>query len=228
MSKKLFQSITVMFIAFVLFFTTTSHAFASGNSKSEGEVEGSISAVSSASLTITPKKGGANLTVTVDAATRIKRNGKTVLLADLQTGDKVNVKYDKKSFLAMKVDAKAKTTSGNSNSSSKGEVKGGIASVGSGSLTITPKNGGAPITVTIDGTTRVKRNGKTVSAADLQAGDKVEVKYNKMTMLASKIEAKGVKTDGNSNTNSNNNSSDDNSNSNSSNGNTNANSNSVP
>lgn len=72
MSKKLFQSITVMFIAFVLFFTTTSHAFASGNSKSEGEVEGSISAVSSASLTVTPKKGGANLTVTVDDAHQAK------------------------------------------------------------------------------------------------------------------------------------------------------------
>lgn len=60
----------------------------------------------------------------------------------------------------MKVDAKAKTTSGNSNSSSKGEVKGGIASVGSGGLTITPKNGGAPITVTIDGTTASSEMGR--------------------------------------------------------------------
>jgi hypothetical protein len=225
MSKKLLHSITVMFVAFALLFTTTSQAFASSNSKSEGEVEGTISAVSASSISVTPKKGGADVTVNVDAATRIRRDGKVVLISVLQMGDKVSVKYNKTTMLASRVDAKAKKTSDNSNSSSNknGEVNGVISSVGAGTVTITPKKGGAAITISVDGTTRIKRNGKTVDAGGLQAGDKVEVKYNKTTMLASKIEAKGVKINGNSNTNSNSNSSDDNSNSSNSNSNTNSN-----
>ena len=230
MSKKLINFITVMFVAFALLITTASPAFASSNAKSEAEVEGSISSVGSGSISVAPKKGGAAITVSVDGSTRIKRDGKNVAVTDLQAGDRVSVKYNKTTMLALRIDAKAKKPSSNSNSSSNktGEVSGVVSSTGLGTITIT-KRGGSSVTITVDGSTRIKRNGKNVGAADIQSGDKVEVKYNKTTMLASKVEAKGVKTNSNSNSNtnsnsnSNSNSSDDDSNSNS-----NSNSNSTP
>ena len=233
MSKKLVNFITVMFVAFALLITTASPAFASSNAKSEAEVEGSISSVGSGFISVAPKKGGAAITVSVDGSTRIKRDGKNVAVTDLQAGDRVSVKYNKTTMLALRIDAKAKKPSSNSNSSSNktGEVSGVVSSTGLGTITIT-KRGGSSVTITVDGSTRIKRNGKNVGAADIQSGDKVEVKYNKTTMLASKIEAKGVKTNSNSNSNansnSNSNSSDDNSNSSDDDSNSNSNSNSTP
>ena len=118
MSKKLLHSITVMFVAFALLFTTTNQAFASSNSKSEGEVEGTISAVGASSISVTPKKGGGDVTVNVDAATRLRRDGKNVLISVLQTGDKVSVKYNKTTMLASKIEAKGVKINGNSNTNS--------------------------------------------------------------------------------------------------------------
>ncbi|MBI5942958.1 MAG: hypothetical protein HY864_01205 [Chloroflexi bacterium] len=192
MSKKHFNFLTTIFVIFGMLSATSTALADSGGSSSKGEVSGTISAVGASSLTITPKKGGADVTVTVDASTRIKRNGKTALLSDFQVGEKVEAKYDKTSMLASKVEAK--TRSGGSNSN--GELKGTISAVGAGSLTITPKKGGADVTITVDASTRIKRGGKTALLTDLQVGDKVEAKYNKTTMLASKVEAKSATSGG--------------------------------
>lgn len=212
MSKLLKRSILPIFVAFALLISTASSAFASSLPKSEAEMEGTILSLSGSSLSITPKKGGSALTVTVDAAARIRRNSKTVPLSDLQVGDKVNVKYDKATLIATKVDAKSISTQGSSSSSKKVfELKGVIASVSGNSITITPKKGGAVVTIMVDSTSKIKRNGKTVTVSSLLAGDKIELKYSGATMIASRIEAKGAKLNSNSNSNTNT-SNDDNSN----------------
>ena len=148
------------------------------------ELKGVIAAVDTAAstVTVTPSKGGADVTLNVDASTRIKRNGKTATLADLLVGDRVEAKYDGASMLASKLEAKINTV----------ELKGVIAAVdtAASTVTVTPSKGGADVVLTVDASTFIKRNGKSVTLADLMVGDKVEVKHNPITMLASKIEVK--------------------------------------
>jgi small nuclear ribonucleoprotein (snRNP)-like protein len=148
------------------------------------ELKGVIAAVDTTAntVTITPSKGGANVTLNVDASTKIKRNGKSAALAELQVSDKVESKYNGATLLASKIEAKTNTA----------ELKGVIAAVDTtaSTVTITPSKGGADVTLTVDASTLIKRNGKSAALADLLVGDKVEAKYNPVTMLASKIEVK--------------------------------------
>ena len=146
------------------------------------EVEGLIAALGASDLTISPKHGGANITVNVDATTTITRSGKPALLTELLVGDKVDAKYNKTSMLALTIKAKAQPLTR--------EVKGIIAAVGTSTLTITPGNGTADITVNIDASTRIKRGGKPALLTDLLVGEKVEVKYNTLTLIASRIDDK--------------------------------------
>lgn len=181
MYKKFTFILVTAFIVLGLL-TAPSPAFASGGGN-YAELKGTIAAVdtSASTVTITPKKGGSDVTLTVDANTLIKRNSQPATLADLQIGDKVEAKYDPATMLAFKLKAKFKVS----------ELKGIIAAVdtSASTVTITPKKGGADVTLNVDANTLIKRNGP-ATLADLQAGDKVEAKYDPAAMLAIKIEAK--------------------------------------
>lgn len=187
MSKKLFNFFTTMFVIFGMLATTSSALADSNKGGSKGEVSGTISAVGTGSLTITPKKGGAAITVTVDASTRIRRGGKTAMLSDLLVGERVEAKYDKTSFIASRIEDKAKVAKSDSK---KGEIKGAISAITPGTVTITPSKGGADVVLMIDSSTRFERGVLHITFADLVVGDKVEAKFNPTTMLASKIETK--------------------------------------
>ncbi len=153
----------------------------------QGKVKGSIVAVdtTAATLTITPKNGGPDITLSVDASTLIRRGGMPATLADLQVGDRVKARYDPATMLASRIDAK---------SAKQTNLKGVIAAVdpAAGTLSITPKQGGAAITLSVDATTWIKRDGLPATLADPQVGDRVKAKYNPYTMLASKIDAKSA------------------------------------
>ena len=146
-------------------------------------VKGVISAVNVAgsTLSITPTKGGADVTVLVDSATMIKRANKVATLADLQVGDKVEAKYNRVSMLAVSIVAKLNIVN----------LNGAITAVdtAAGTITVTPKKAGADVVLNVNADTRIIRNGKLATPADLQVGDKLEVKYNVAGMLALKIEA---------------------------------------
>ena len=158
-----------------------------GGSSSQGEVEGTISVVGTTSLTVTPKKGGADVTVNVDSSTRIKRNGKPALLADLLVGDRVKAKFDKTTMLASRIEDKTKTAGGKVKN---GEIHGVIFALDATTVTITPSTGGANVVLTVDLSTRFERGHLHITLADLLVGDKVEAKFNSTTLLASKIEAR--------------------------------------
>jgi phage terminase large subunit-like protein/Ni,Fe-hydrogenase maturation factor len=147
------------------------------------EVEGTISAVDTGAgtVTVTPEKGGADVVLKVDSATIIKRNGITATLADLQVTDQVEAKYIPVSMLAVKIEAEMNLA----------ELEGQISAIdtGAGTVTITPKEGGADMVLIVDSTTVIKRNGTTAALTDLQVTDQVEAKYNPVSMLAVKIEA---------------------------------------
>ncbi len=185
MFKRLFHFLVLSLVVLSAF---ASVAPALADSGDHGKVEGKIAAVDVAAntVTITPKKGGADVVLSVDASTKIKRNGKKVAIADLQVGDKANAKYNPASMLASKIEAKNKSGNGSSGS----ELKGVIAGVDTtaSTVTITPKSGGANVTLNVDANTSIKRNGKSAGLADLLVGDNVEAKYDPSSMLASKLE----------------------------------------
>lgn len=182
MNKKLLNIITSLFVVFGML-TAAPAALADGDhGKGKSELNGTISAVDATTVTVTPKKGGADVVLNVDATTFIKRNGAPALITNLLVGDKVEAKYDKTTMLASKIEAKSMPTSR--------EIEGYIAAVGANTLTITPKKGGADVTVNVDATTVITRSGKPALLTELLVGDKVEAKYDKTTLLASKIKAK--------------------------------------
>jgi uncharacterized protein DUF5666 len=73
-------------------------------------------------------------------------------------------------------------------------VKGTVSAVDATSVTI-EKRDGTSVTLTANATTKIERNDKKATLADLQVGDKVEARFNSTTMVASKIEAEDDKDD---------------------------------
>ncbi len=146
-------------------------------------IKGTISAVNTGAgtVSITPKKGGADVVLNVDSTTVIKRSDATASLADLQVSDRVTAKYYPATFLAATISAWPNLVT----------LKGTISGVdtGAGTLTVTPKYGGADVVLHVDSSTTIKRNGATASLADLKVGDLVEARYNPVTLLAANISA---------------------------------------
>jgi phage terminase large subunit-like protein len=147
------------------------------------ELQGTIAAVDSVgnTVTITPRKGGANVVLNVDSNTRIRRNGVATTLASLQVGDKVEAGYSSATMLASSISAEFELS----------EIQGTIAAVDTvaNTVTITPQKGGANVVLNVDSTTRIKRNGVVATLAALQVGDKIEASYNPVSMLAGSISA---------------------------------------
>ena len=147
-------------------------------------LSGVISAIDplGSTLTVTPKKGGPDVVLKVDSTTFIKRNGKPATLADLQLGDRVEARYNPVTMLAFNISARLNLV----------ELKGVVSAVdtANGTLTVTPKRGGPDVVLKVDSTTVIKRNGITATLADFLVSDRVEAKYNPVTMLAAWINAK--------------------------------------
>ncbi len=185
MLKRVVSILASTLVLFSAFLSVTP-ALADGDGS---KVEGKIAAVDTAAqtVTITPKRGGPDVVVNVNASTKIKRNDRSAALADLLVGDKVEAKYNPSTMIASKIEAKSQ-----GGQPGKSEIKGTIASVdtAASTITITPSKGGADITFKVDASTIIKKGKKIVTLDALTAGDRVEVKYNPATMLAIKIEVK--------------------------------------
>jgi GTPase involved in cell partitioning and DNA repair len=146
-------------------------------------VRGTITAISGtsvpATVTITPTNGTA-VTVNVTASTKITRNRQTATLADLQKNDKASATYDSGNN-ALRLEAHTPVS----------VVRGTITAVSGtavpATVTITPQNGAA-VTVNITASTKITRNGKTATLADLQQNDKARAVYdssnNALTLVA--------------------------------------------
>ncbi len=111
------------------------------------KVKGTISAIDliGSTVTVTPARGGADVTVTVDASTRITRNRRAAGLADLLVGDSVEVKYNPTTLVASKIEVK----SPGSGSTPTAEVKGTVTAVDPllGTLTVTSTLTSGSVTV---------------------------------------------------------------------------------
>ncbi len=154
------------------------------------KVKGTISAIdhTAGTFSVAPARGGADVNLSVDGRTVIKINKRHATFSDLSVGNFVETSYDPRTLIARKIEAK--TTKPPLPVLAK--VEGWIASVDltQGCVTITPKRGGAPVSVSATSATVIKLNGRSATLADLRTGDKAEAKYDPVTLVAVKIEAK--------------------------------------
>jgi len=146
---------------------------AKGDYQRGDEVEGAVSAVGAASLTVT-KEDGTSATVNVNTETKLRapdRDGSgTVTLADVLVSDKVEIYLSATDpTLALSVKVEAKGT----------KIAGTVAAVGADSVTITLADATTK-TVTVNSSTKLRipaaDGTPTGTLADLKVGDAVKAK----------------------------------------------------
>jgi uncharacterized protein DUF5666 len=155
----------------------------------EGEVEGTLFAINNASgtasVTIEPEDGGALVELFIDASTKITLDGEPATLDDLEVGQEAEAEFDPETMIAsvLKVE-----TEGEDDDHDTAEIQGVVTAVSDDSITIDPPSKNKPpITLGIDEDTDIKIRGKHKTAADIDVGDKAEVRYDKTTMIAESI-----------------------------------------
>jgi hypothetical protein len=148
------------------------------------ELEGLVSAVDPAAgtLDIASEHGGSTVQLKVDANTVITREDAAATLADLQFGDKVEARYASATMLASSI--KAETDD------DVDEFEGVISAFDAtaGTITITPEDGGADVTITTDAATVFMFDDSPGSFADMQVGMEIEAKFDPTSLLASYVE----------------------------------------
>jgi hypothetical protein len=153
---------------------TTGNALVLGAHTPMTKVHGTVTAVSGttvpATVTVTPATGTA-VTVNVTTTTKVFRNGQAATLAALQIGDLATAVYDATTNNASVLAAHVKLT----------RVHGTITAVGGtiapAAVTIAPATGSA-VTVTVTTSTRIVRNGRAATLADLQVNDLATAAYD--------------------------------------------------
>jgi Fe-S cluster assembly scaffold protein SufB len=152
-------------------------AFALGNIRA---LKGTIVAVNSKTrvITVAPLHGNP-VKITVARGALIVRNGKAASFAKLRVGDKTSLKYN----------VVNKQASAVVDDSEQYDIHGTVEAVDTtaSTITIASEEGGDSVTLNVDATTVIERNGAPATLADLVVGDKVEAKYDSATMLASSI-----------------------------------------
>ena len=131
-------------------------------------------------LTVSPVPGKF-VKIKVAATTHFKRQGRVVGFSKLRVGDKTNLNYNPITRQATEVDDLADNY----------DIHGTIESVDpvANTIVISSEEGGNSVTLNVDASTVIGRNGAAATLADLAAGDKVEAKYNSANMLASSIKS---------------------------------------
>ena len=148
------------------------------------EVEGLVSAVDpvAGTLDIATEHGGSTVQLKVDAATVITREDAAATLADLQFGDKVEARYASGTMLASSIKAETDVD--------QDEFEGIISAFDAtaGTITITPEDGSADVTITTDAATVFMFDDSPGSFADMQIGMEIEAKFDATTLLATYVE----------------------------------------
>jgi len=147
------------------------------------EIKGTISAVDTAAgtVTVTPKDGGADMVFTVNSSTVFRREDQPITLADLKVGDQVEVEYDPATMVAAEIEVELACVEGTIS----------VIDLATGAVTIVPDECGTEVTVKVDSNTVIERDHQPITLADLKVGDRVDVEYDPVSMIAVKIEVEG-------------------------------------
>ncbi len=151
----------------------------------QAEVIGTVTAVDLTHNTITISPTiGSSITLSVTASTEIQVNDEEATLADIQIGMPVQAEYDTLTLVANQIDA---GTSG-SNDENNADVEGTVAMTTSTSITINPEDNGTPITLTVDGSTRIEIDDAPGTIDQIPVGASIEAEYDTTTMVASDLD----------------------------------------
>jgi hypothetical protein len=176
MFKKFTYALTVLLVMFgMLGIAVPAHAL--GNQRA---LKGTIVSINTKTRTMAVAPlHGKPVTLKVPKSTVITRKGKSGSFAKLCVGDKVNLNYNTSNKQVSKVD----------DNPDQYDIHGTVEAVDTtaNTITIASEEGGDSVTLNVDASTVIERNGATATLADLLVGDKVEAKYNSATMLASLI-----------------------------------------
>jgi archaellum component FlaF (FlaF/FlaG flagellin family) len=154
----------------------------------QSEIEGTIKAVSSSSLTVTSSHK-TDVTVGLTDSTVI-RKGETILTsADLTVGERVHVRTVTAADGTVSASLVIVQNDGTSDDNEI-EIKGTVSTVGTDSVTITAADG-TQTTVKVDANTVIRSGSATLQLTDLKVGDVVEVEATRAsdgTLVAKKIQ----------------------------------------
>jgi DsbC/DsbD-like thiol-disulfide interchange protein len=153
----------------------------------QAAVEGSVTATGKDSITITPEHGkhgapGTPVKLTTNASTRVFLDGRKSTPAAIAVGDHAGALYDSKTSIAAVIHAE-------SPDHELAEVEGKVTAVSGSSITITPEEHGAPVTLGTDASTKVILNGTASTLAAVAVGDQARALYDGSTLIASVIQA---------------------------------------
>lgn len=146
-------------------------------------VQGTVTAVDAAAstLTITPRTGNP-VDLTTDSNTRISLDDAPATLGEIPVGTKAHARYDGTTLVASEIEAETE------DEHPERQVEGLVTAVSTTGITIAPQHG-APVELTVDGTTVVRINGHAAALADIPVGARAHGKYDGTTLLASRIDA---------------------------------------
>jgi len=144
-------------------------------------VAGTVSAVdaTAGTLTITPTKAAA-VTLRTNGQTRLSLNGEPAKLTDIPAGATARALYDSTTKLALRIQARSQPA--------LAAVAGKVTAVTASSLTIAPE-GGSPVTLGTDASTRIVVDGMSSTLSAIAVGDQARALYDSTTLVAAAIEA---------------------------------------
>jgi hypothetical protein len=149
-------------------------------------VQGEVTAVGAASITITPDhpQGAAAVTLATSSSTQVFLNGSMSSLASIAVGDRAGALYDSATMTAIVIQALAAQQL-------PAEVEGKVTAVGTGTLTITPGDSehGTPVTLSTSSTTQIFLNSRPSTLSALAVGDWARALYDSSTLTALVVEA---------------------------------------
>jgi len=130
-----------------------------GRGGKHGQADSTLTAVNGNTLTLTAQNGSTSA-VTVDANTTYTRAGKAISLADLKTGDKIEVHMNQGATTASSIEVVL------------AHADGTITAVSGSTITLTERNS-ATQQVVVDASTSFLKAGQSASLADVTVGSQI-------------------------------------------------------
>ena len=164
------------------------------------QFEGTVKSVGTGTLTVTDVRKG-DVTFTVDTSTVIMQGeNKAVDLSTLKTGTQVHVMALMKGTTLTAVRIIVQDGTDNEGSGQQGTTmtaNGTVTATGTGQITVHTEDEG-DVVVKIDSTTIIRKQGTTITAADIKVGDQVNTlgtRIDAHTEQARQIEVRGIDQD---------------------------------
>jgi len=145
------------------------------------EIEGTVSAISPASITVLNSKG--SQTAAIVATTVIRHGNRTLTATDIKTGDRVHVKAQRAAdgtLVATEIMVQNPADSDDDDDHSASvEIEGTVAAISATSITV--RNNQGSQTAAIVASTVIRKGNRNLTVADVPLGSRVHVKAERGT-----------------------------------------------